>query len=922
MEEPLKTTSAVAAEPNPPFYLSVGLVAGAIIALQIAIMRVFAVGSWAHFGSLVVSLALLGFSLSSVVIFVGKGFFDRHWRGAASTALLLFGPLTVAANLAAQTVPFNAIFIVSDPAQKWRLFANFVLYLLPFLSGAFFLGIVFLKSRTGFGRVYFADLTGSGIAGLVILGALYFFAPERIIAVPLVLWALGGLFWFGARRNWVLGGATVALGAITIAAYVALPGLLGIPEIATSQYKGVSYARNFPDGERIYRNISPFGDLQIYSSSYMHFAPGLSDNAAFNLPDLPPKTYVGMYIDGEGPEGIMRQLPAADGAYFKYLPMYYPYVLKPNASTFVVQFGGGISTNVALHAGSTAVTVAENNPAVLAAFRDPSLRDVTGDVLADPKVSVIDYDGRLYLSHTQNRYDVVDLSLADSVGLSNPGGFAITEKYAYTKEALLDYMSALNEGGILSITAWNKEEPPKSILKLYATVAEAARQFDPEGAPNDVFVASSYLSTATMLFKRGGFTPDEVKKLEQYTRSMSWDEIYAPGYPFDTSQTDSILAQYHDAIFGNADAGSDGGAAAAPTGDTGDDASDAAGADAASAGAPAAGAADPTADMPDSTDTAAADAPPDTAPADTTDNAASADGSGDTAVPATTMGRLAWHYMMLGGWPEVADKYVFDTRPLTNDAPYFAAYEKFGDLPKTLDRLDLFQDDWGYLVLWATLGVAAACAAVLILLPVIFGWRAVFSRSPGKAGTILYFAGLGLGYIMVEVGLISRFTLALSNPTISASVMIAGMLVFSGLGAFASERLFDRARVSLPIILLLVAALLIGYGIYLAPVLDAIGAYPYALRLVFCFALIAPPAFLMGFPMATAMTWLTRLNKDHMFVWAWGINGCFSVVGAALVPIVATNFGLGAVLEIAGAAYLVAIPAFFAVLRAPRAAAA
>jgi hypothetical protein len=94
------------------------------------------------------------------------------------------------------------------------------------------------------------------------------------------------------------------------------------------------------------------------------------------------------------------------------------------------------------------------------------------------------------------------------------------------------------------------------------------------------------------------------------------------------------------------------------------------------------------------------------------------------------------------------------------------------------------------------------------------------------------------------------------------------------------------------------------------------------LRLVFCFALIAPPAFLMGFPMATAMTWLTRLNKDHMFVWAWGINGCFSVVGAALVPIVATNFGLGAVLEIAGAAYLVAIPAFFAVLRAPRAVAA
>jgi spermidine synthase len=900
MEEPLPTAAgAVSAAPNPPFYLSVGLVAGAIIALQIAIMRVFAVGSWAHFGSLVVSLALLGFSLASVVIFIGKTFFDQHWRGAASTALVLFGPLTVAANLMAQMVPFNAIFIVSDPAQKWRLFANFVLYLLPFLAGAFFLVIVFLKSRTGFGRVYFADLAGSGIAGLVILGAMYLFAPEQIITVPLVLWALGGLMWFGARRRWVIGAAMIGFGAVAIAAYLLLPGLTGVPDIAVSQYKGVAYARNFPDATRIYRNVSPFGDLQIYSSSYMHFAPGLSDNAAFNLPDLPSKSYVGMYIDGEGPEGIMRQLPPEDANYFKYLPMHYPYVLKQNAKTFVVQFGGGISAQVALHAGSQSVTVAENNPEVLRAFRDPSLKEVTGNILADPRLLVIDYDGRLYLQHTDKRYDVVDLSLADSVGLSNPGGFAIVEKYAYTKEAMLDYMRALAPGGILSITSWNKEEPPKSILKLYATVADAAKAFDPQGAANDIFASSSYLSTATILFKRGGFTPDEVTKLNAYTRSMSWDEIYAPGYPFDTTQTATILSQYHDSIFGNSDPGADGISAIATPSAT---VATAAGAPDPTApgdnagGAPAAGAADPTADTTDATGDTAANAAP-------------------VAVPATTMGRLAWHYLLTGGWDKVASQYVFDTRPLTNDAPYFAAYEKFGDLPKTLDRLDLFQDDWGYLVLWATLGVATACAAILILLPMLFGWRAIFSKSPGKGGTILYFAGLGLGYIMVEVGLISRFTLALTNPTISASVMIAGMLVFSGLGAFLSERLFDRARLTLPVILLAVAILLIGYGVFLAPVLDWIGAYPYGLRLVGCFALIAPPAFLMGFPMATAMTWLTRLKKDHMFVWAWGINGCFSVIGAALVPIVATNFGLAAVLEIAGVAYLVAIPAFFSVLK-------
>jgi len=85
-------------------------------------------------------------------------------------------------------------------------------------------------------------------------------------------------------------------------------------------------------------------------------------------------------------------------------------------------------------------------------------------------------------------------------------------------------------------------------------------------------------------------------------------------------------------------------------------------------------------------------------------------------------------------------------------------------------------------------------------------------------------------------------------------------------------------------------------------------------RIPFERVMIFPPAFLMGFPMPTAMTTLGRLGKQHMFLWAWGINGCFSVIGAALVPILATSFGLTAVLWVAGLAYLLAIPAFFAVL--------
>ena len=114
---------------------------------------------------------------------------------------------------------------------------------------------------------------------------------------------------------------------------------------------------------------------------------------------------------------------------------------------------------------------------------------------------------------------------------------------------------------------------------------------------------------------------------------------------------------------------------------------------------------------------------------------------------------------------------------------------------------------------------------------------------------MLYFACLGAGYIMVEVGLIAHFVMALGNPTISASMLITGMLVFSGLGALTSERILPRmrkhhaARCSSPS-----AALLIAYALFINPALDAIGALPYGARLVCCFVFDRAAGVLDGLP--------------------------------------------------------------------------
>ena len=843
-----------------PLYASVTLASAAVIALQLAIMRIFAVGSWSHFGSLVVSLAMLGFGVSGVALCLAERWFAAHWRTAAGCALASFGPLAVGVDLIAQQIPFNAIFIISDPAQKWRLAANFVLYMVPFLAGALFLGIVFVRAGEAFGRAYFADLVGAGAAGLAMFGAMYVVAPEDLILAPTALAGAAAVCWFIGFRQWLGLGATLILTAAAAIGHLALPGALGIEKLAVSDYKGVAYVRRFPDRRPIYRAVSPFGDLQVYASSYLHFAPGLSDNAAFNLPETPADAYVGLYLDGDGPTGIMRKLPTSQTAYFRFLPMYYPYVIQSRPNVFIARFGGGISTMVALRSNASSVTVAESNPAELRAFRDQALRRFTGDMLSE--VRVIPYDGRLFLERTSNRYDVVDLSLTDSTGLSNPGGFPVVEKYDYTEEAMETYIRALKPGGVLAVTVWNKEEPPKSVLKLYAAIGQAAQAISRTPIAGSFFVAASYLSTTTVLYRKGGFTAEELKKLTSYTGDMSFDVIYAPGFHFDTAKAASVLSDYHRIIFGDSPGVSNPGAAAPST-----------------------------------------------------DEVAPAQGSGSDPstepLPSTLIDRLAWWDLVANRWRDFADHYVFDSHPLTDDRPYFAGYVKFGDLIPALSQVDQLQDDWGYLAIWVTLAVAFAAAVLLVLSPVLLCWRLAFSRQPGKIGAVIYFACLGLGYMMVEIALLARFVLPLENATVSAATVIAGMLIFSGLGSFAAERIRQSVHLALPLILGAVAGLLFLYGVALDPPLRWIGAQPYAARVTFSLALIAPPAFLMGFPMPSAMALLAKQGKSSLFIWAWGINGCCSVLGAAAAPILAVQMGLSFVLGVSACGYLMAIPAFF-----------
>ena len=74
-------------------------------------------------------------------------------------------------------------------------------------------------------------------------------------------------------------------------------------------------------------------------------------------------------------------------------------------------------------------------------------------------------------------------------------------------------------------------------------------------------------------------------------------------------------------------------------------------------------------------------------------------------------------------------------------------------------------------------------------------------------------------------------------------------------------------------------------------------------------ALIAPLAFFMGmpFPLGLSRVWS---DAPALVPWAWGVNGCASVLSAMLATLIAMNFGFSVVISTAVVLYACAAAVF------------
>jgi hypothetical protein len=265
------------------------------------------------------------------------------------------------------------------------------------------------------------------------------------------------------------------------------------------------------------------------------------------------------------------------------------------------------------------------------------------------------------------------------------------------------------------------------------------------------------------------------------------------------------------------------------------------------------------------------------------------------------------------------DGYLYDVSPSTDDRPFFFQFYRLSNVfgGTFLDPLlvagserreqktgRLGEVPLGLIVLLASILLIAVLSAGLIAAPLARSTAGLRGRH-GVSPVIAYFALVGLGFMFVEIVLLQKLTVFLGGPTYSMGVTLSSLLFFTGVGAGLSRFLDAGRRVPLLGALGVLLAVMVVELFFLRAGVPALLGLSHLTRCLVAVVAIAPVGILLGFPFPVGLR-MVGMADSRLVPWAYGINGCASVLGGMVCVLVSMQTGLSAAWLVGWGFYLAA----------------
>jgi len=763
---------------------SISLLSAALIAFQLSLIQILSIVQWYHFAYMVISVALLGFGAAGTLLSISKKFFLEKAELILPGLMTISGlAMALSVSLAqADFIRFDSYLLFADLSHLWKLLVTYFLFFIPFFLGALAIGIIFIKYPDKIGTFYFANMAGSGLGGLIAIFLMWLFLPEKLPPVIAVIAFTAGLLIVPKEQR----NSFTFIVTITIAVLAFM--YINPSKLQLSEYKSLTKTLNLPESKIILRESSPYGLIDIVSTPYMRYAPGLSikypdivsvENAAFSNGD-----WIGPLISASK-DSLNYLLFTTDNL---------PYVFGERKNVLVLGSSTGRQVKSALLSGAETIISVEQNKA-LVNLLEGKLADETDNLLRQNSVIPQNISPRTFILAAKQKFDLISLPVVDAFGGSS-GLYALQEQYLLTTESFNEMMSALNRNGVICISSYI-DYPYRNPLKILATFAEVFEKRKIEN-PQKQITAIKNWNTITFLIKKEPLNLSEIDSIRSFCEKMNFDPVLLPVISdaererFNKLQDKSIYSLFDRILNSKKER------------------------------------------------------------------------------------------------EQLYEEYPFNIKPATDNQPYFSQFLQW----KTVSLLaELFGNqsvpffEVGYLLLYLTFIQIAVLAVLLVIIPL---FRLGF-KGRSKLKTLLYFSGLGLGYMFIEIILIQRFTLYFGNVIYAAALVVCLMLVSSGFGSLVSQKITPKQyRIFLIVSIIIIS--FIVYAIFLSGWLRTTIGFSLTAKIILSFIWIAPPAFFMGMPFPLGLKLLSTSNES-LVPWAWGINGVFSVVSVVLATIIAVELG-------------------------------
>ena len=475
---------------SPRILAGVFLATFATLAIELFLSRFISVLYLAEDAFWVIAIALLGFGIGGAAVAIGGDWLSQRSRKLMPWLVLAIGisglaPVLIFSSLRPESISLHA-------QLSWTFFVLSVSCVPPFLFASLFLALVFMRWRSHIGRLYFFDLTGSGIGCVAFLVLLSTVGLERGMLVTAAV-ALVAALALSKPLAKPLVAAVVVAGAGLLAVAVSFSGTSASVPFVPKELNMLD--RNQGEMARHeFQQWDPASRIDVVSVPDHRL--GLPDELDFKL----------LTQDGGAPsillgfDGDVTELVFPAQCMLGMVQW-----IKDRPSTLIIGAGGGPDVVIALNHGASPITVVELNRTTIDVVGE-HFSDFVGDLYGRPGVEVIHDDGRHFVRTTDQHFDVIQLSGVDTIAVGSGGAVQnLSENYLYTIEAFGDFWDHLSEDGILSLNYPGKEAGYR-ILVMFLKLLHDRGVVDP-GTHLVVAWSAGY---SGVLLKRTPFTQQEI----------------------------------------------------------------------------------------------------------------------------------------------------------------------------------------------------------------------------------------------------------------------------------------------------------------------------------------------------------------------------------------------------------------------------